>query len=293
MAFMTKAENDTPLESKISGGARTNEGQKFYQKKLQGVAEWVRNQQLMKEGLPPNPPNPEDLQLPYRESLLLEFRRIIDLTNNEIETADFARKSAPIGLMGESKELLRVVLRLLYAGSEAGEAYNSDAVEMLRAIEVAIEQPFAEIIDPSLRGNERANIGESELAADVFNANFAPVIKILKAYIKSKNSITDPKANDLAIRSAVKNAYGKRSASILSVAREFEEAEAMPAEEEEEEEEDNSGENLLSVEEIKQRLRALTMKQLREQAREQGMVGYVRLNKDDLITALLNNAGLI
>lgn len=227
MGFLSKAENDVPLENKVmAGGARTQEGQRFYQKQLKGVAEWTRNQQLMKDGLPPTPPNPEQFELPVKESLQLEFRQLIDFMNNEIETSDFDSGRGPrAGLVTDARSLARVVIRLLYISS------GDEIVQMIRDFETAIEEPMDQIIDPSLRGNRQAETeeegGEQAVAVDIYNNMFAPIKNILRIYAPFAER--DDKTRQLAIRSAINKAYGPSKAkSVLSGFKEFMRMTDMP-----------------------------------------------------------------
>jgi hypothetical protein len=215
MSFMSKAENNTPLESKVmAGGARTQRGQEHYQKKLKGVAEWTRNQQLMKEGLPPTPADPAQFELPVKESLRVEYRQLIDIINNVIESG-LTKKTIASVFSSEAKALFRVVIRLLILSS------GSEIADMIRDFDTAIEEPFEELMDPSLRGNEAGDQTLSVIAQDAYLAYFSPISQLMAKYIKYADE--DDKTKQLGLRTVLNEIIGKKKTpSIMAFVRQME-----------------------------------------------------------------------
>lgn len=208
MGFMTKAENDCPLEDKVlAGGARTQRAQEHYQKKLKGVAEWTRNQQLMKEGLPPNPPNAEEFQLPLDESLRLELENLLTSLNNLIEVGDFGTLT-----MREFSTLPRVLIRYLGVTTDL-----NDLVRLTRFIDDTIFESISNLYDPSDRSNQSADLALREKAGNVFDNIVEPVVNLIEDYMKYINDKWDgvnEKNRLTALKAAIKNNLGNQKGFI-------------------------------------------------------------------------------
>ena len=209
MSFMTKAENDTPLEGKVmAGGARTQKAQEHYQKKLKGVAEWTRNQQLMKEGLPPNPPNPEDFQLSMAESVKLEIDTLLTNLNNFVEEG-----SLSAGVIRDFSNLIRLVIRFA--------SFTTDSKELVDMIRTINETAgiVRDISIPSVRGNQLANRAQMRTADNIFTTILNPVVEFLEDYADYlKNSWDgDDKSRFQWIKDNVKTAFSAKVTTASAV----------------------------------------------------------------------------
>jgi hypothetical protein len=213
MAFLSKAENDVPLEAKVmAGGARTQQAQRFYQKKLKGVAEWTRNQQLMKDGLPPTPPNPAQFELSQKESITLELDTLLTTLNNVIESGDLSSMTTK-----DFSNIPRLLIKFVASTTEKREIVN-----VIRAFETDLIEPLKEISNPSLRGNERANMVLREKGSDLLSGFIEPSLDFLKGYIRFLETYDgSPKSQEVAIRSLVKENFGNQRTWATAIKEAF------------------------------------------------------------------------
>jgi hypothetical protein len=204
MGFMTKAENDCPLEAKVdlAGGARTQKGQEFYQKKLKGVAEWTRNQQLMKEGLPPNPPNAEEFQLPLDESLHLELEQTLQNLNDLVDIGDFSSITA-----SEFNKLPRLVIRYLATIEDSGVV-----MQLFNDFNTLTTSVYEEAY-PSDRGNEMAEETNKKRAERIIKNIVLPTVNLIAAYADFLNKSWDgsDESRKLGLRAAISSELGQKA----------------------------------------------------------------------------------
>lgn len=212
-SFQNKAENNTPLEDKISGGARTQKGQTMLQGKLKSRAQDIRNMELMKEGLPPNPPDERAFQLDEAQSIELELNALIQGLNNTIESGDVGSLTTK-----EFSALPRLIVR--YAATTTN---STDIATLYRRLEDDIAEPLMEIASPSVRSTERAELKPRAFALSLREQFLQPALEFLEGYASFLTTKFDGsrKSQDTAIRTLIKEHFKGKATLITTLRQEL------------------------------------------------------------------------
>lgn len=297
MAFLSKAENDVPLEAKVmAGGARTQEAQRFYQKKLKGVAEWTRNQQLMKEGLPPTPPNPDQFELSVAESVKLEIETLLTNLNNFLEEGNLGAS-----VVRDFSSLIRLVIR--YAGITSS---SDDVANLYQEIDDTAGI-LMDLSRPSVRGNQVANRDFIRTADNLANTFLNPITDFLSDYMEFLKSGWDntDEARFQWIRDNVKKNFGSKPTIKQAIRMSMEDYKDMSRGVgiRFEDDETDAGQSTASTSLFPSGTTSLpttprspmsppdfmTVAELREELRRRGVRGFSQMNRQQLIEALMES----